>query len=113
MTILWKTIILFSSVPPRKKEGKGAIEGPWRDGGNDFEIFVAVHKFEGGGYAYLNTEPNLLPYVQLFLVVVFFLFLFFFFFAATARAAALLDLTSSLVSFLVFLLQPPLLLFGS
>lgn len=30
--------------------------GKVKGGGNDFEIFVAVHKFEGGGRAYLNTD---------------------------------------------------------
>lgn len=32
------------------------MQGRVRGGGNDFEIFVAVHKFEGGGRAYLNTD---------------------------------------------------------
>jgi len=31
-------------------------EGKAKGGENDFEIFVAVHKFEGGGRAYLNTD---------------------------------------------------------
>jgi len=58
---------LSLSLSPGWKRGKrgeaaaaaaaAAVEGrPGR--GNDFEIFVAVHKFEGGRYAYLNTEPS-------------------------------------------------------
>lgn len=35
---------------------KGRVQGKVKGGGNDFEIFVAVHKFEGGGRAYLNTD---------------------------------------------------------
>lgn len=34
---------------------RGRVQGKVKGGGNDFEIFVAVHKFEGGGRAYLNT----------------------------------------------------------
>lgn len=38
-------------------QGKVKGEGRRAKGeGNDFEIFVAVHKFEGGGRAYLNTD---------------------------------------------------------
>jgi len=106
-----ETGVLLSSVPPPKGKRE---EGGGGGRGNDFEIFVAVHKSEGGWYAYLNTE-SLLPCVRL---------------SSsrsssscspsssppppsTARAAALLDLTSSLSSFLVSLLRRPLLLFGS
>lgn len=32
------------------------VRGEAKGEGNDFEIFVAVHKFEGGGRAYLNTD---------------------------------------------------------
>lgn len=41
--------------------------------GNDFEIFVAVHKFEGGGRAYLNTDLPCVLMIVLFLFVLFFL----------------------------------------
>lgn len=44
--------------PATRERGQ---RGGRRAGRNDFEIFVAVHKFEGGGYAYLNTDRTLFP----------------------------------------------------
>lgn len=83
-------------------------------GGNDFEIFVAVHKFEGGGRAYLNTDRAFPASCSSSPVVLFLFVLFFLSAAARPRLVLpLLDLTSSLLSFLVFLLHLPLLLFGS
>lgn len=42
-------------------------------GGNDFEIFVAAHKFEGGGLAYLNMGRVFLffPLLSFFFFVIF------------------------------------------
>lgn len=83
-----------------RKGSKGRIEERQRRG-NDFEIFVAVHKFEGGGYAYLNTDRTFFPSSsQFFLMVVFFLFVLFISFAAV-RGSCCRSAGSYLISFLL------------
>lgn len=130
MALPREAVVLLSALPTpaeRKEERRGGWRAQGGHRGNDFEIFVAAHKFEGGGLAYLNTDRTFtaspaLPHrrrrrrrclLLLLLLLVRPLSLA----PAAARprlVLPLLDLTSPLFSFLVFLLHLPLLLlFGS